>query len=117
MTDREIIAEFILQSIKEGDLVKIFLKADRVVTGYVMDKDVFTVNFNESLRDAITRYTTGSNPVRKSKITIEELKQTNDLQEEIKAGMFLNFNLLRNPTSTFLVEDVAAIKKVDDSDK
>lgn len=49
MTDREIIAEFILQSIKQGDLVKILLKADRVVTGYVMDKDVFAVNFNKSL--------------------------------------------------------------------
>lgn len=116
MTNREIIAEYILQGIKQGSLVTIYLKGTEVVNGYILDADVFTVNPAEELRDAITRHTTGSSAVRKSNITIDELKLPNEKEEQVKDALYLNFSLLPKPKRTIRVEDIAAIKKIEEEE-
>lgn len=114
MTDNELITEFILQGIKQNDIVKIFLKGERVITGYILDKDVFRVDFNEDLRAAILKSTQNESYKNNSQITISEIREKTNLEKEILEDSMLNFGLLPMPASTFYVKDIAAIKKVNE---
>jgi|JI6StandDraft_1071083.scaffolds.fasta_scaffold1356535_1 hypothetical protein len=49
MTDRQLIAEFILLNIKPNNIVEIKLSdSDQILRGYILDKDVFRSDWTDA---------------------------------------------------------------------
>ncbi len=112
MTDRQLIAEYILQKIKQGDFVEIVQVDKRIIRGYVIDKDVFRNDLATKQNDLkVILY--GEYLRLKKQITIRVPNKNAGKPIEIISG-FLALNNMLDTSSTIHLsaEEILSIKKI-----
>jgi hypothetical protein len=110
MSIREVIAEFILQGIKQGDLVEFKCTQHRVIRGYVLDKDVFKHNFQDDikkLRAKLYGYNEEIEKVITVKLEIKKIKP--DPTSIMDSFLFTSQNY--TPPINIHPEDIISIQK------
>lgn len=111
MTDRQLIAEFILQQIKANDLVEIVLIDQKIIRGYVLDKDVFkNKSLDTHLKEKLYPYLSSDH---RSRITLQPLEEKDEMIEKLKISALINFNLLPKPPKEIYTDQIISIKKID----
>jgi hypothetical protein len=81
MTERQIVAEYILQQIKTNDLVEIEMSDKIKIKGYVLDTDVFR---GKPLAHELKEVLHGLPGDHKTKITILPLREKIKLWKKLK---------------------------------
>lgn len=115
MTDRQLIAEYILQGIKYFSMVEIkFSTNNQVIKGYILDRDVFRqsqLEFENELRGILYPHLKEEVP---QKVTIQILKEKSILENKILENFPLNLNLLPPEVRIINPKDIIYIKKLED---
>lgn len=114
MTERQLIGEYILQKIKQNDLVEIVQTDKRIIRGYVRDEDVFRNDVTTKQND-LKAVLYGEHLRLKKQITIRIPNENAGKPIEIIGGFFALNNMLDTSSTIHLgAEEISSIKKIED---
>lgn len=116
MTTNQLIAEFILQKIKPNDKVELILQKKDVITGYVLDRDVFVYDqFDDRMQIHAKAF--GYKHNHRTYITLAPIENSEQPREIPitggSDGLSLNIGYLPKPFRRIQVAQICSIRKLD----
>ena len=109
MTARELIGEFLLQGIKDNDLVEIDMGNKKIIKGYVVEKFVYNPDL---LTDELKKDLYGIRSGNKNKLKIFQIETESETEQNLKGSMMINFGLAPKFPIDIYPEQIVSIKKI-----